>query len=399
MKKGFIILSIMVLSLIVSFAVANADDIPAHVLNATYKMNTYIKELREVKQKMQEQGYYDAPINGNYNNKTVECVKRFQKDHGLEETGQIDKAFLDALYMIKAIATPTVRATYTPKPTAIVTVKPTTKPTVKSTSKPTAKPIASATLKPTASPISSSSGISYGDTMDKWVKSSDGVLEASLVSIDTSYYPKIEIKLEYRIDSTTSASGVWQYDGSQAISSYIANHPEYKNRKVTLNASIASITAYREGIQYSIRIQINISGGSTDYFNAGINLWEEFPNDFIDYDAFHIADGLKMYKQYLYDSSSFRIDSDATMGYSSNNNNIIYYKVSIAGKNRLGGYVSNDVGIVYNEKTSKIDVINLKDIEYIVKQGANPGAALWNEATNMLHLNTRIWKRLIEKAM
>jgi len=47
--------------------------------------------------RLQNLGYYDGPINGNLDDATVEAIRRFQEDEGLEITGQPDSATQAAL--------------------------------------------------------------------------------------------------------------------------------------------------------------------------------------------------------------------------------------------------------------------------------------------------------------
>ncbi len=141
-----------------------------------------------------------------------------------------------------------------------------------------------------------SSSLIVAQAEKTWVKSKDGVLEAAFISIATDNYPKAAIKLQYRIDEMTCKSGTWTYDGTEAITKYISNHPEYKNRKIKMSAEIVEVYECRPGIHYGISVKITINGTDTDYYYAGVNLWEEFPDEFIDYDVFHIAAGLKLYK-------------------------------------------------------------------------------------------------------
>lgn len=105
------------------YGVNNSSFIPTRLKNKTYKIGSNTQEIAEIKQRMQELGYFKATatVTGNYNDLMVERIKQFQKDHGLKQTGQIDIDFLEALYNPSALGQKTTT-------------------TLSSTAKPTAKP-------------------------------------------------------------------------------------------------------------------------------------------------------------------------------------------------------------------------------------------------------------------
>lgn len=74
--------------------------VPANIAKAKYVKGSTSAEVLEIKKELQSQGYYDANVTltGNYNDNMQEHIKKFQKDHGLKQTGLIDQAFLEALY-------------------------------------------------------------------------------------------------------------------------------------------------------------------------------------------------------------------------------------------------------------------------------------------------------------
>ena len=150
---------------------------------------------------------------------------------------------------------------------------------------------------------------------------------------------------------------------------------------------------------------MTIGGEVSDTCNLGINLWEEFPDAFIDYDAFNIARAIDLYKNNagLYNPSSLTINGDASTLYGIDEyKDIQYYKVCLNAMNRVGGYVNNDIIIVYNKTTGKMDIIN-ENGSYIIRQGAIEGKI--NGLTlSLLSIKfdtdgTQIWGKLIEKAM
>ena len=46
---------------------------------------------------LKEKGYYDGPIDANYDQAVADAVKRFQKDHGMEQNGYLNERTYTAL--------------------------------------------------------------------------------------------------------------------------------------------------------------------------------------------------------------------------------------------------------------------------------------------------------------
>ncbi len=74
--------------------------VPPSIAAATYKEGDDSNLILQIKQKMQQLGYFkeNADLSGKYNSTMVERIKQFQKNNGLSQTGIIDNAFLSALY-------------------------------------------------------------------------------------------------------------------------------------------------------------------------------------------------------------------------------------------------------------------------------------------------------------
>lgn len=245
----------------------------------------------------------------------------------------------------------------------------------------------------------------FAETTDdslEWHQSEDGVISFAIVSVDNSSYPKIKITMKYKVDEELASSSYWTYDASNAVSQYIHAHPQYKNRKVKINAEIEEVYARREGIQYAVKIKVSIGGENSDYYYAGLNLWEEFPDEFIDYDAYRIASGIKLYQEKggVYNPSALTISGNARMDDSSEEN-IVLYKISVNGMNRAGGYVNETIVIVYNEQTGLMDLVN-DDCEYIYRQGATNrknASELFILYYSVGESDTQISQRVVEAAM
>ena len=71
-----------------------------------------------MQKKLTELGYYQGKCSGTYLNGTVNAVKAFQKDNGLNVDGIAGVKTLEKLYE-QELATPTPEATATPTPQPI----------------------------------------------------------------------------------------------------------------------------------------------------------------------------------------------------------------------------------------------------------------------------------------
>lgn len=55
--------------------------------------------LSEVQSALARAGYYDGPVDGRLGKATREALRRYQSDHGLEVTGNVDRAVVEALQL------------------------------------------------------------------------------------------------------------------------------------------------------------------------------------------------------------------------------------------------------------------------------------------------------------
>ncbi len=88
----------------------------------TLKKNSKGEDVFWLQSKLKALGYYQGYISGTYLDGTSKAVKSFQKDHGLNQTGTVDRQTWNAIYR-EELATPT------PPPTATPTLPPTPTPT------------------------------------------------------------------------------------------------------------------------------------------------------------------------------------------------------------------------------------------------------------------------------
>ena len=73
-------------------------------------------EVYWVQQTLKDMGYYDTKCTGKMLKKTVNAVKKFQKDHGLYVSGAVDQALIDLMAEAAANPTPAPEAAETPAP-------------------------------------------------------------------------------------------------------------------------------------------------------------------------------------------------------------------------------------------------------------------------------------------
>jgi len=86
-------------------AVFASAYVPSQIAAASYKQGDTNGLILQIKQRMQELGYFSAgaELSGSYNSTMAERIRLFQKNNGLEQTGVIDSVFLSALYGPMAI--------------------------------------------------------------------------------------------------------------------------------------------------------------------------------------------------------------------------------------------------------------------------------------------------------
>ena len=77
-----------------------ANTVPPQIARASLKPGDNNDAILQIKQKMQQLGYFreGAELSSSYNSTMVERVMLFQQNNGLPQTGEIDSAFLAALY-------------------------------------------------------------------------------------------------------------------------------------------------------------------------------------------------------------------------------------------------------------------------------------------------------------
>ena len=96
--------------------------LPLCALAETLTMGMHSDEVKEVKARLAELGYYrGGTFTRQYTEDTAERVRRFQRANGLPETGEVDAATREALFSPQAAPAPhpTMRPLATPAPTPV----------------------------------------------------------------------------------------------------------------------------------------------------------------------------------------------------------------------------------------------------------------------------------------
>ena len=63
-------------------------------------------EVKKIQTRLKNWGYFDGPVTGYYGEQTAEAIKKFQKKHGLKETGQADEKTLSLIGISSSINGP-----------------------------------------------------------------------------------------------------------------------------------------------------------------------------------------------------------------------------------------------------------------------------------------------------
>ncbi len=74
--------------------------------------------VKQLQERMQELGYFDGPISGNYQDKTAKAVKKIQEQNGMQATGRTDEATWNLIFNSPGLVMPdqTPKPSPTPEP-------------------------------------------------------------------------------------------------------------------------------------------------------------------------------------------------------------------------------------------------------------------------------------------
>ena len=73
----------------------------------------------QLQERMQQLGYYDGPVSGNFMNKTLAAVKKIQQQNGMKATGTVDEETWNLIFNSPAIVMPNATAKPSPTPEPI----------------------------------------------------------------------------------------------------------------------------------------------------------------------------------------------------------------------------------------------------------------------------------------
>ena len=76
------------------------------------------EDVKQLQERMQLLGYFDGPVSGNYQDKSVKAVKKIQEQNGMKATGKVDEATWNLIFNYPGIVMPdqTPKPTPTPEP-------------------------------------------------------------------------------------------------------------------------------------------------------------------------------------------------------------------------------------------------------------------------------------------
>lgn len=182
-----------------------------------------------------------------------------------------------------------------------------------------------------------------------WFMSSDGVVEARVVSWEETNYPIYKLTLQFRLDQQKESKEYsFNYDLSSHVTQYASAHPAYNNRKVNFVCS-TDFDYFKliHGVNYKTALPCTVGTEKiTTLANNHIDLSEIFPNDFINTDALLAAKCCNEIKKYLPYPSSFEITSDISM-LTIPSLNLFYFSIPLTIRNNTGSI--NDFALVsYN---------------------------------------------------
>lgn len=206
---------------------------------------------------------------------------------------------------------------------------------------------------PTSTPMPTPTPEPIRVSEDGWYMSSDGMVEAQIVSFEEIGYPEYELKIEYRIDGERKSDiFAGRYTLTAFLSEYLSNNPSSKNRKVPIVAtgSIDRFVQIRNTL-YSLEFTIVLGKDTKKTLNIDVDLSALFPDEFMNYDAINVATCLRANKKALnVDTCSIR---NIKMVDSAKYKDITYYTYEITAMNALGGNTTNQMMAVYNTASGR----------------------------------------------
>ena len=95
-------LAVLILLNICIIAVAfqqtsNSADSSSEIQETASQYGSKNEEVKKIQTRLKNWGYFDGPVTGYYGDQTTAAIKKFQKKHGLKETGQADDKTLSLI--------------------------------------------------------------------------------------------------------------------------------------------------------------------------------------------------------------------------------------------------------------------------------------------------------------
>lgn len=190
----------------------------------------------------------------------------------------------------------------------------------------------------------------------EWYKSDDGVLEVQVVSFEEKAYPQYTLQLCFRLDGS-KVSDAWNcsFNLSSVISQYATNHPEMKNRKISITYE-GEIKSFKfiSGTNYEIILPVLVGKDKTVDLSIPMDAVTFFPNDFVNTDAMRIAGVLNDIKASFINPESFEL-LEAVIAEP-------FFAVHVAGSNKMGGKSTTWFAGKFSSETGEYYAVNTDDV-------------------------------------
>ena len=95
------------------------SDTPVPFTKKLSSKSTNKKLIKQLQTRLQELGYYENEISGNFQKYTTRAVKKFQLQNGLEQTGVVDETTWNLIFNDSHIVLPNATPKPTPEPTPV----------------------------------------------------------------------------------------------------------------------------------------------------------------------------------------------------------------------------------------------------------------------------------------
>lgn len=225
----------------------------------------------------------------------------------------------------------------------------------------------------------------------KWCLSEDDFVKARVVSFEENSPQNYQLKLELCLNNEENKKSFAVYelsysDFSKSTNSFVRSNPNYKNRKLSFAPKEITRVEHNNETQYSVYVSMLVGSGSTwevgEKRRLRMVLADEFPDEFIDNNAYYAAQCISAHKTELYNSNNFAISDVIYVKESMKYPGIVYVKYQITKQNKLGGMVTHDVIAEYDTNNEKYEIY---EYEYEPSSGEPPKYANIKHNNSMFH--------------